>query len=66
MRRPDIATWHLRATDRFGRSATLTREADDSFTLRIEPGSQQDEGEIIHHLNQRIIAELAEIVRDAQ
>lgn len=63
-REPDIATWRLRAHDRFARSVTLTREGEGEYTVRIEPSSQQDDGEIIRHLNQAIIRELAEIIGD--
>lgn len=61
MRTPDSETWRLRATDRFGRSLTLTRDGVD-FTLVIERSSQQDEGERIGYLTPQIIRELNEIV----
>jgi hypothetical protein len=63
MRSPDIATWRLRAKDRHGRSATLTREEAGDYTLRIEPSSQRDEGEVIRNLNIAIIVEAADIIR---
>jgi hypothetical protein len=63
-RRPDIEVWRLDRHDRFGRSVVLTREANDDFTLRIEPSSQRDEGETMRHLNRAILLELADIVKD--
>lgn len=63
-RRPDIEVWRLDRHDKFGRSATLTREGPDLYTLRIEPSSQRDEGETIRHLNRAMILELAEILKD--
>lgn len=65
-REPDIATWRLRAHDRFARSVTLTRENEGEYTVRIEPSNQQDEGETIRHLNRAIIRELAEIVGEGR
>jgi hypothetical protein len=61
-RRPDVETWRLDRRDRFGRELTLTRDGPDSYILRIEPGSQRDEGELIRHLNRAILCELAQIV----
>lgn len=63
-RRPDVEVWRLDRVDKFGRAAVLTRDANDSYTLTIEPSSQRDEGETIRHLNRAIIRELFEIVKD--
>jgi hypothetical protein len=63
-RRPDTEVWRLDRVDKFGRSAVLTRDGQDSYVLRIEPSSQRDEGETIRHLNRAMILELAEILKD--
>lgn len=60
-RRPSVEIWRLDRRDCFGREVTLTRESEDSYTIRIEPSSQRDEGETIRHLNRAIIRELFDI-----
>lgn len=60
-RRPASVSWTL-GSDRFGRRVTLTREGDD-FTIRIEPSSQRDDGEIIRSLSAPLLIEAGEIAK---
>lgn len=56
---PRLKTWDI-GIDKHGRLVTLTREGND-FTIRSEPVSQRDEGEIIRSLTRDILIIAGEI-----
>ena len=61
MKRPRTITREI-SHDRYGRRGTLTCD-DKDWSIRIEPGDQRDEGEVIRSLSAALLVEAGEVAR---